>query len=362
VKFVLFGLSLSSAWGNGHATPYRAILKALNRLGHDATFFEKDVPYYAAHRDFTECAYCDLVLYSDWDAIRVRALNEAREADIIICASYVPEGSRINAEVAELAGPLKIFYDLDTPVTLARWARGEPVDYLRPGQVRLFDMFLSFTGGPILTELKRKFKAQRVQALFGCVDPDVYRRVPPDSDFICDLSYMGTFAPDRQLKMEELFVRTARNNPESGFLLAGALYPRDFVWPANIRQLQHVSPEQHSAFYSSSTMTLNLTRTEMAAWGHCPSGRFFEAAACGTAMISDWWEGLDTFFCDGTEIFIADTAGEVAAALRIPRSDLRRMGARARERTLDEHTGDVRARELIAALETIKQCPIEVAG
>jgi spore maturation protein CgeB len=362
VKFVFFGLTISSAWGNGHATPYRAILKALRRMGHHITFFEKDVPYYAQHRDLTACGYCDLVLYPDWDQARERALQEARQADVVICASYLPDGARINDDVLDLRGPTRAFYDLDTPVTLSHWQRGESVEYLRPDQVSGFDLILSFTGGRIISELVHKYGAQRAWPLFGCVDPDQHRRVPPEPEFACDLSYMGTFAPGRQHKFEELFLKPATRNDAMTFLLAGSLYPWDMELPSNVLRFEHISPEQHSALYSSSTATLNLTRAEMAAWGYCPSGRFFEAAACGTPVISDWWEGLETFFHDGAEVFVADTGGEVAAALRFSRAELRRMGERARERTLDEHTGDVRARQLLAAIESGRERILGVAG
>jgi spore maturation protein CgeB len=350
MKLTIFGLTLSSSWGNGHATPYRAILRALHRLGHQVHFFEKDVPYYSARRDFDSCDYCELTLYQDWDSVRVQALSIAAESDVVITASYLPEGRRINREVLNLARPLRVFYDLDTPVTLQALRHGE-VDYLRRSQLPEFDLVLSFTGGHALAELEQEYGVRIVRPLYGCVDPDDYRRVEPHPDFRCDLSYMGTYSAGRQLKLDELFLEPARRHPEKLFLLAGPLYPWEWQWPENVRRQEHISPADHARFYSSSRITLNLTRSEMAANGWCPSGRFFEAAACGTPLLTDAWPGLDSFFDPRHDIRVVHWAGDVEEALRQSDKDLQSMAARARERTLDEHTGVVRARQLLRYME-----------
>jgi spore maturation protein CgeB len=346
LRITIFGLTLSSSWGNGHATPYRALIRALYRRGHDVTFFEKDVPYYAQRRDFTSCDYCNLELYSSWPDVRSRALMHARNSDVVIVASYCPDGSVIADELLWLARPLRVFYDLDTPITLNRLARGG-VDYLRADQIPEFDLYLSFAGGAILEELEERWGARLAAPLYGCVDPDIYFRVPARPDYRCDLSYLGTYAPDRQPKLHELFLEPSRRMPERQFLLAGSLYPHEWSWGASVRKLEHVPPAEHPAFYSSSRATLNLTRREMAAAGWCPSGRFFEAAACGAPILTDWWEGLDSFFVPGEELSVVSDAASVMAALRGEDSALARMSLRARARTLDEHTGDVRAGQLL---------------
>jgi spore maturation protein CgeB len=140
VKISIFGLALSSSWGNGHATPYRAIIRALDRLGHKVHFFEKDVPYYSSRRDFDSCDYCKLTLYSDWADVRERALLAGADSDVVITASFLPEGRRINDEILDLEGPLRIFYDLDTPVTLNALRQGE-VEYLDSGQIQPCALF-----------------------------------------------------------------------------------------------------------------------------------------------------------------------------------------------------------------------------
>lgn len=350
MKITVFGLTISSSWGNGHATPYRAILRALGRMGHQVHFFEKDVEYYRSRRDFETCDYCRLSLYEDWASIRRRALQDAGSADVVITASYLPDGQRINDEILALDGPLRVFYDLDTPITLRNLDQGG-VEYLRRDQLAGFDLVLSFAGGKILEELEQKHGVRLARALYGCVDPDEYRRVEPSPEFACDLSYMATYASDRQPKVDELFLEPARRHPQKQFVLAGSMYPWEWPWPENVRRVEHVPPESHSRFYSSSRVTLNLTRAAMARSGWCPSGRFFEAAACGTPVISDWWEGLDWFFDVVRDIRVVARAEHVENALNMPGSELRALAAHARERTLDDHTGQVRARQLLQYLE-----------
>ena len=350
LKITIFGLTISSSWGNGHATPYRAIVRALQRRGHRVVFYERDETYYARRRDFSSCSYCELVLYAAWDEVRRRALHDASSADVVLVASYCPEGARIADEVLALAGPLRVFYDLDTPVTLANLKNGG-LDYLRADQIPAFDLYLSFTGGRVLDELEQVRGARCARALYGCVDPDVHTRVAPRAEFACTLSYMGTYSPDRQHKLESLFLEPARRLPEAKFLLAGSLYPWGIAWPGNVRIHEHVASGEHPALYSSSRLTLNLTRDGMARYGFCPSGRFFEAAACGTPLVSDYFEGLETFFAPGEEIFLAREAEDVVEALGASDAELARMAARASERTLSEHTGDCRAEQLLAYCE-----------
>lgn len=349
LRLTIFGLTISSSWGNGHATPYRAILRALARRGHEITFFERDVEYYAKRRDFSACDYCDLVLYPSYDHIRSRALKSMRESDVVITASYVPEGSRINDDVLSVAGPKKVFYDLDTPITLSKLRNG-PVDYLRRDQIPEFDLVLSWTGGAALRSLEEDFGATLARPLFGCVDPDVYVQTELRRDFECELSYMGTYAPDRQDKVDALFLEPAQNYPDKQFLLAGALYPYGWTWPTNVRRFDHISPRDHPALYSSSRFTLNVTRAEMAESGYCPSGRLFEAAACGAPILSDWFEGLNEFFEPGREILTVRSSADVNAALNIDNCESARISRLARERTLDEHTGNRRAEDLLRYL------------
>jgi spore maturation protein CgeB len=349
LKITIFGLTITSSWGNGHATPYRALLKALHRRGHRVAFYERDATYYRLRRDFERAEYCDVMLYENWQAVRQRALTDAASSDVVINASYCPEGSRIADEVLELPQPLHVFYDLDTPITLQQMESGAGCGYLRRQQVPAFDLYLSFTGGGILDELESAYGARRAEALYGCVDPEVHRPVAVREDFRCALSYVGTYAADRQQTLDELFLAPARYAPEKTFSLAGSLYPWQWQWPANVRRVEHVAPAEHAALYCSSQATLNITRAGMARWGWCPSGRFFEAAACGTPVISDYFAGLETFFAPGEEIVLARSGSDVLTALEAP-AMLAQMAQRARTRTLDEHTGEQRAEQLLGYL------------
>ena len=349
MKIVVFGLTISSSWGNGHATLWRGLCRALARRGHRVVFFEKDVPYYAGNRDLYEVPGGELVLYGDWDEIRARARREVADAEVAVVTSYCPHGIEATALVLDAPGT-RVFYDLDTPVTLARLKAGEPVPYIGSEGLAGFDLVLSYTGGAALDTLRQDLGARRVAPLYGHVDPEVHRPVAPEAPFTSDLSYLGTYAEDRQAALEALLVEPARLRPGRRFLIGGAQYPQDFPWGPNIFFVRHLPPPDHPAFFSSSRLTLNVTRRAMAEMGWCPSGRLFEAAACGTPILSDSWAGLDAFFVPGREILVAQTTADAVAALDLSDAELRRIGEAGRARVLAEHTSDHRVAELEALL------------
>jgi spore maturation protein CgeB len=352
VKLVIFGLTLSSSWGNGHATLWRGLVKALARNGHTVVFFERDVPYYAAHRDLTAVAGAQLVLYGDWTAVSAVAARHVGDADAVLITSYCATANSAARLVQDTSRrPLAVFYDLDTPVTLARVRAGEAVEYLPAEGLGMFDLVLSFTGGGALDSLRAMLGAKRVAALYGHVDPEAHRPVPVKGRRPYDLSYLGTYAPDRQRALCDLFIEPARRCPERRFLLGGSGYPQDFPWMPNISFRQHVAPPEHCAFYGCSRLTLNVTRADMANLGFCPSGRLFEAAACGVPLLSDDWEGMERFFARGREILIANTTAEAEAALALSDFELSRIARAARDRVLSSHTSAHRATQLLACLE-----------
>ncbi len=350
MKIVVFGLTVSSSWGNGHATLWRGLIKALARDGHDVTFVERDVPWYAPHRDLTALPDARLLLYRDWAEVTA-AWPALRDADAVFVTSYCPDAEAAT-RLAQNARGAAVFYDMDTPVTLARLAAGETIDYLPTAGLGGFDLVLSYTGGPALAALEQRLGARRTAALYGHVDPDAHRPMAPQPAFAGDLSYLGTFAADRQPALDRLFLAPARWMPERRFVLGGSSYPADFAWADNLFFVGHVAPPDHPAFFSSSRLTLNVTRGDMAAMGWCPSGRLFEAAACGVPIVSDDWDGLDRFFVPGEEILLVDGTDDVLAALALSEAELERIAARARERVLTEHSSAVRARELIALVES----------
>lgn len=351
MKLVIFGLTVSSSWGNGHATLWRGLCKALAARGHDVVFFERDVPYYAMNRDLWALPGGTLVLYPDWDAVLPAARAHLADADVAMVTSYQADAVAATELVLQSPAAVKAFYDLDTPVTLDALAGGRDVAYLGPRGLADFDLVLSYTGGAALHQLRSRLGARRVAPLYGHVDPDVHHAVPADEDYRADLSYLGTYAEDRQAALERLFIQAARRLPEQRFLMGGAQYPEAFPWTDNVWFRKHMPPAYHPAFFSSSRWTLNVTRRAMAEMGWCPSGRLFEAAACGCPVVSDDWEGLDAFFTPGEEIVIARGTDNVVQAMRMGDGARDAIARRARERTLDEHTSARRAAELEALLD-----------
>jgi spore maturation protein CgeB len=353
MKLVVFGLSISSSWGNGHATTYRALLRAFAARGHEVVFYEWDAPWYSGeHRDLPDPGYCRLVLYPNWDAVAADAIAEAREADAVIVGSYVNEGPRVIDALAGAGVDPLFFYDIDTPVTVAALRAGG-AEYLRADQVPLFTRYLSFTGGPFLHEvLEGELGAREARPLYCSVDEARYRPARSDAELACDLAYMGTYAADRQPVLDRFLVDVARRLPERRFVVAGPQYPEELRWPANVRHIHHLGPARHPAFYSSAAWQLNATRADMVAAGWSPSVRLFEAAACGAAMISDRWPGIEAFFTPGREILLPESTDEVASIVAHTHDDDRRaIGLAARERILAAHTAEHRAAELEALVQ-----------
>ena len=351
LDLVVLGLSLSSSWGNGHATTYRALLRAFAARGHRVTFLERDVPWYAAHRDLADPDYCDLVLYRDLAEL-ADLTPRLEAADAVMVGSYVPDGVAVGQmaiRAAHRAGRIAAFYDIDTPVTLAKLARGDH-EYLTPDLIRAYDLYFSFTGGPTLARLEREHGAPMARALYCSVDPGAY--APRGGPLRYDLSYLGTYSPDRQPTLDRLLIEPARRAPSLRFAVAGPQYPDGIDWPANVARLDHVAPADHPAFYAASRYTLNVTRADMIAAGYSPSVRLFEAAACGTPLISDAWDGLDTVLKPGREILVADSPEAVLAILE-GRDETARtaQAAAARARVLAHHTAACRAAELDSALQ-----------
>ena len=339
MRLVFLGLSLSSSWGNGHATTYRALLHALAARGHDILFLERETPWYASHRDLPDPDFCRLRFYADIDDL-ARFTPDIAEADAVVVGSYVPDGVAVAHLVQELAG-ISAFYDIDTPVTLAKLARGD-FEYLSPAVIPGYDLYLSFTGGPTLDLIERRHGSPAARALYCSVDEAAYRPLPVAKKW--DLSYLGTYSDDRQPTLERLLIAAARACPDRRFVVAGPQYPASIDWPANVERIEHLPPAEHAAFYSASRWTLNVTRADMIAAGWSPSVRLFEAAACATPIISDRWQGLDSLFEPDREIVLADTTDDVVAAL--DRADADAVGQAARRRVLSAHTAGHRAAEL----------------
>ncbi len=352
MRIVFLGLSITSSWGNGHATNYRALVRELSRRGHDVLFLERDVPWYAAQRDLPEPPWGETRLYGSVAQLRAERTQEVREADLVVLGSYVPDGVAVVEWVLDTARGIRAFYDIDTPVTAIKLEQGG-AEYLALTQVPRFDLYLSFTGGPMLSRLRDRYGARRPRAFYCLVDVEAYAPVSGPSRW--DLGYLGTYSPDRQTSLQELLVDPARAAPDQRYVVAGPRYPSDIRWPHNVDRIEHVAPGGHPDFYCAQRFTLNVTRAAMRSAGWSPSVRLFEAAACGVPVISDQWPGLDDLFVPDDEILLADTAQEVLRYLaEVPEEQRRSIGARARGRVLAEHSAQQRAGQLEAEVGELK--------
>ena len=353
MQIVILGLSITSSWGNGHATTYRGLVRGLVERGHDVLFLERDVPWYASHRDLLNPPYGRTELYGSLQELKDKWARDIRDADFVIVGSYVPQGVPVGEWVISTAcGPVA-FYDIDTPVTLAKLDRGD-TEYISRALVMRYDMYLSFTGGPTLKRLEKRYYAKRPRELYCSVDASAYH--PGAEEIKWDMGYLGTYSDDRQPALERLMLQPALDWRDGRFCVAGSLYPDHLVWPANVERIDHLPPSTHRSFYNSQLWTLNVTRADMVRAGYSPSVRLFEAAACGTPIISDAWPGLAEIFEPGAEILIARSSEETLDYLRsITEAERKSIGRRARARVLAEHTAERRA-------EQLESYAFEVAG
>jgi spore maturation protein CgeB len=352
MKFVIIGLSVTSSWGNGHATTYRAVLKELQALGHKILFLEKDVPWYSGNRDMPQPEFCELGLYKTNEELYSSYKQEVTEADVVIVGSYVQQGVEVGNWAIKTATGVTAFYDIDTPVTLAKLER-QDYEYLNPEIISKYDLYLSFSGGPILRHLQEYYGSPMARALYCSVDPELY--YPEEQDKKWQMGYLGTYSIDRQPTVQELLNKPAAEFPTHHFVVAGPQYPENFPWSQNVARIEHLPPAEHRKFYNSQKFTLNVTRDDMIKAGYSPSVRLFEAAACGVPIISDYWEGIDSIFEPGKEILIAKTSSEVVEYFRsFSEGERKHIGELARQKVLKSHTAKARAIELVKYVKEVR--------
>ncbi len=344
LNIVILGLSITSSWGNGHATTFRGLVRELAKRGHQVLFLERDVPWYASSRDLPNPGYCDTQLYTSLTDLQARFTEQVREADFVMVGSYVPEGVPVGQWVINTAQGIKAFYDIDTPVTLAKLERAD-YEYLHPNLIPQYDLYLSFTGGPTLDLLEQKYGSPKARPLYCSFDPELY--YPEEQGLQWDLGYLGTYSDDRQPPLEKLMLDAARQWPQGKFVVAGPQYPESIQWPANTQYIHHLPPAEHRQFYNSQRFTQNITRQDMIKAGYSPSVRLFEAAACGTPIISDYWDGLDSIFKFDSEILVSYSAADTLRFLRdMSEAERKAIGEKARQKVLVQHTAAHRALEV----------------
>ena len=345
LNIVILGLSITSSWGNGHATTFRGLVRELDKKGHSVTFLERDVPWYASNRDLANPPFCTTILYNNLDELKKQYADLIQQADLVIVGSYVPEGVAVGEFVTSIAEGVTAFYDIDTPVTLAKLKRGD-YEYLHPALIPKYDLYLSFTGGPTLQWIEHQYGSPAARVFYCSFDPGLY--YPEQTPIQWDLGYLGTYSNDRQPPLQLLMLDAAQQLRDKQFVVAGPQYPQGIRWGANVERIEHLPPSQHRAFYNGQRFTMNITRLDMIKAGYSPSVRLFEAAACGTPIISDFWDGIDSIFEIGTEILISQSVADTVYYLTEVNEEQRRIiGERARQKVLHHHTAAHRASELV---------------
>jgi spore maturation protein CgeB len=343
LNVVFIGLSVTSSWGNGHATTYRALLEALAQRGHAVTFLERNVPWYRDNRDLSKPAGWSVKLYDTLEELPRRFGKLLTAADLVVIGSYVPDGIAISEWLTSHAKGITAFYDIDTPVTLAGLSTG--LDYISAAMIPRFDLYLSFSGGPVPAMIEDTLGSPMSRVLSCSADPSLYR--PQTAPARWSLGYLGTYSDDRQAELEKLLIAPANQLPSDDFVIAGSKYPQSIAWPGNVDRIEHLAPCDHASFYAAQRFTLNVTRADMRALGFSPSVRLFEAAACGAPIISDRWLGIETIFTPSSEILLANGTRDVIEILTTMPEDRRLSVAdHARRRFLRDHTPDHRARQL----------------
>jgi spore maturation protein CgeB len=334
-----FGSSLLSAYWNGAATYYRGILGTLHKLRYSITFYEPDAFDRQQHRDIAPPEYARVVVYPAELRAMEHCLADAAGADIVVKASGVGVfDSELEAGVAALRGSGRqvIFWDVDAPATLERM-HADPQDPFR-ALVPQYDRILTYGGGEPVVHAYEALGANECTPIYNAFDPATHHPVPADPRFHCDLAFLGNRLPDREARVEELFLTVAEQLPQLRFILGGSGWG-DKRMPHNVRYVGHVGTADHNAFNCSARAILNISRDSMASYGFSPATRVFEAAAAGACMITDHWSGIAEFFEPGEEILVARTAGDIVEHLRqldMPRA--RQIGRAARKRALANHT------------------------
>jgi len=351
IRIAFYGSSLLSSYWNGAATYYRGLLSALAPFGYDITFFEPDVFDRQAHRDIDPPPWARVHVYAATPEAARAALAEAAAADVVIKASGVGvfDAELLNGALATAAPhALRVFWDVDAPATLAELRAGAAPDLHRA--LPHLDLVLTYGGGEPVVQAYTALGAKYCIPIYNALDPSTHYPVAADPDFAADLAFLANRMPDREARAEAYFFAPARALPERRFLLGGSGWDGK-PHSSNVHLLGHLGSERHNAFNASALAVLNVARNSMAQIGFSPATRVFEAAGAGACLVTDAWDGIELFLNPGDEILVARDGADVVEHLRaLTPAMARRIGERARQRILGEHTYDRRARIVDAAI------------
>ncbi|RIK55179.1 MAG: hypothetical protein DCC57_05755 [Chloroflexi bacterium] len=353
MQIAFFGSSLVSAYWNGAATYYRGIIRSLHGLGHSVTFYEPDVYGRQQNRDMEDPGWARVVVYNaDTDRAVLAALDEARQADMVIKASGVGVFDELlEAAVLQIRrlGMIVAFWDVDAPATLDRVQTG-PDDPFR-ALIPQYDLVLTYGGGSPVVDAYRALGARACYPIYNAADPLTHHPVPPDPRYAGLCAFLGHRLPDREARVEEFFLKPAACLPNQRFVLGGNAW-EDKAMPPNVHYVGYVSTREHNAFNCSPQAVLNINRASMARYGFSPPTRVFEAAAAGACLITDAWEGIEQFLEPEREVLVAANGDAVSGYLAALDPDqARAIGAAARRRILAEHTYQHRAVQLQQILD-----------
>jgi spore maturation protein CgeB len=347
MNIAFFGSSLVSAYWNGAATYYRGIIRALHDLGHQITFYEPDAYDRQKHRDIPDPDWARVVVYSaDEDGV-FGALERARGAEMLVKTSGVGVYDELlEAAILEIrdANTLAVFWDVDAPVTLDR-VRTDPSDPFK-NLIPLYDLILTYGGGEPVVSNYLALGARACVPIYNALDPQTHHPVPVEERFSCDLALLANRLPDREARISEFFFEVATALPGYRFKLGGNGWA-DKSMPANVNYIGHVYTRDHNAFNCSARAVLNVNRDSMASYGFSPPTRIFEAAGSAACLITDAWEGIETFLTPDHEVLVAHDADEVVQHLEsLDSHRAEEIGEAALRRVLAEHTYRHRALQL----------------
>ncbi len=355
-KIAFFGSSLISAYWNGAATYYRGIIKYLSRLGYDITFYEPDAFDRQQHIDLPNPVWANSVVYRNIQQDVEQVLEDAEKADILVKASGV---GVFDAFLEKALPEIKkshhtlIFWDVDAPATLDS-VFSNPQNNFRK-LIPLYDFIFTYGGGDPVVNAYKSLNANKCIPIYNALDPETHFEVPSEKQFTCDLAFLGNRLPDREERVWEFFIHVAEKMPEKLFLLGGSGWDSVSL-PRNVVYAGHVYTHQHNAFNSSPRAVLNISRQSMADYGYSPATRVFEAAGAGACIITDFWEGIESFFNPGSEIWVAHDGDDVVSLLKLLDGEVaEKTGHAALKKVLAKHTYEIRAQQIDQILAQTKK-------